>query len=100
MLTDNIIELISNALLLRSKSEGISAKAEFLNPSGSINPWHRASNKKKGLRQGGKERVKKPQPVALSKLIRTLLTKVRFRGKIYIVYFYKNCCLPGFCFSF
>ena len=37
MLTDNILELISNTLLLQSKSEGIFAKAEFLNPSGSIN---------------------------------------------------------------
>ncbi len=37
MLTDNILELISNTLLPQSKSEGIFAKAEFLNPSGSIN---------------------------------------------------------------
>jgi len=37
MLTDNILELISNTLLLQSKSEGIFVKAEFLNPSGSIN---------------------------------------------------------------
>ncbi len=37
MLTDNILELISNTLLPQSESEGIFAKAEFLNPSDSIN---------------------------------------------------------------
>lgn len=37
MFTDNIIELVSNTLLLQSKSGGIFAKAEFLNPSGGIN---------------------------------------------------------------
>lgn len=36
MLTDNILELIGNTPLLRLKSENIFAKAEFLNPGGSI----------------------------------------------------------------
>jgi len=46
MLTDNILELIGNTLLLQSKSEGISAKAEFLNPSGSINTLTSSIKKK------------------------------------------------------
>jgi cysteine synthase A len=36
MLTDNILELIGNTPLLQLKGEGIFAKAEFLNPGGSI----------------------------------------------------------------
>jgi len=36
MLTDNILELIGNTPLLRLKGEMICAKAEFLNPGGSI----------------------------------------------------------------
>ncbi len=36
MLTDNILELIGNTPLLRLRSEPIFAKAEFLNPGGSI----------------------------------------------------------------
>lgn len=36
MLTDNILELIGNTPLLQLKSERIFAKAEFLNPGGSI----------------------------------------------------------------
>jgi cysteine synthase A len=36
MLTDNILELIGNTPLLRLKGERIYAKAEFLNPGGSI----------------------------------------------------------------
>jgi len=36
MLTDNILELIGNTPLIRLKSERIFAKAEFLNPGGSI----------------------------------------------------------------
>jgi cysteine synthase len=36
MLTDNILDLIGNTPLLRLKSERIFAKAEFLNPGGSI----------------------------------------------------------------
>jgi cysteine synthase A len=36
MLTDNILELIGNTPLLRLKGERIFAKAEFLNPGGSI----------------------------------------------------------------
>jgi cysteine synthase A len=36
MLTDNILELIGNTPLLRLKGEKIFAKAEFLNPGGSI----------------------------------------------------------------
>ena len=36
MLTDNILELIGNTPLLQLKGEAIFAKAEFLNPGGSI----------------------------------------------------------------
>ncbi len=36
MLTDNILELIGNTPLIRLKGETIYAKAEFLNPGGSI----------------------------------------------------------------
>ena len=36
MLTDNILELIGNTPLVRLKGENIYAKAEFLNPGGSI----------------------------------------------------------------
>lgn len=36
MLTDNIIDLIGNTPLLRLKNENILAKAEFLNPGGSL----------------------------------------------------------------
>ncbi len=36
MLTDNILELIGNTPLLRLKTERVFAKAEFLNPGGSI----------------------------------------------------------------
>lgn len=36
MLTDNILELIGNTLLLQLKGERVFAKAEFLNPGGSI----------------------------------------------------------------
>ena len=36
MLTDNILDLIGNTPLIRLKSENIFAKAEFLNPGGSI----------------------------------------------------------------
>ena len=36
MLTDNILELIGNTPLLQLKGENIFAKAEFLNPGGSI----------------------------------------------------------------
>ena len=36
MLTDNILELIGNTPLLQLKGERIFAKAEFLNPGGSI----------------------------------------------------------------
>lgn len=36
MLTDNILELIGNTPLLRLKGENVFAKAEFLNPGGSI----------------------------------------------------------------
>ncbi|HRR87043.1 MAG TPA: pyridoxal-phosphate dependent enzyme, partial [Phycisphaerae bacterium] len=36
MLTDNILNLIGNTPLLRLKGENIYAKAEFLNPGGSI----------------------------------------------------------------
>ncbi|MDD2237790.1 MAG: pyridoxal-phosphate dependent enzyme, partial [Kiritimatiellae bacterium] len=36
MLTDNILELIGNTPLIRLKDEPIYAKAEFLNPGGSI----------------------------------------------------------------
>lgn len=36
MLTDNILELIGNTPLLRLRNESIFAKAEFLNPGGSI----------------------------------------------------------------
>ena len=36
MLTDNILELIGNTPLLRLKGENIFAKAEFLNPGGSV----------------------------------------------------------------
>ena len=36
MLTDNILELIGNTPLLRLKGESVYAKAEFLNPGGSI----------------------------------------------------------------
>lgn len=36
MLTDNILDLIGNTPLLRLKGENIYAKAEFLNPGGSI----------------------------------------------------------------
>lgn len=36
MLTDNILDLIGNTPLLELKGEGIFAKAEFLNPGGSI----------------------------------------------------------------
>ena len=36
MLTDNILELIGNTPLLQLKGENIVAKAEFLNPGGSI----------------------------------------------------------------
>lgn len=36
MLTDNILDLIGNTPLLRFKGENIFAKAEFLNPGGSI----------------------------------------------------------------
>ena len=36
MLTDNILDLIGNTPLLRLKDENIFAKAEFLNPGGSI----------------------------------------------------------------
>lgn len=36
MLTDNIIDLIGNTPLIRLKNENIYAKAEFLNPGGSI----------------------------------------------------------------
>ena len=36
MLTDNILDLIGNTPLIRLKGESIYAKAEFLNPGGSI----------------------------------------------------------------
>ncbi|HET6428805.1 MAG TPA: pyridoxal-phosphate dependent enzyme, partial [Phycisphaerae bacterium] len=36
MLTDNILDLIGNTPLLHLAGEGIFAKAEFLNPGGSI----------------------------------------------------------------
>ena len=36
MLTDNILDLIGNTALIRLKAENIYAKAEFLNPGGSI----------------------------------------------------------------
>src|SRR4030042_7026202 len=36
MLTDNILELIGNTPLLQLKGERVFAKAEFLNPGGSI----------------------------------------------------------------
>ena len=36
MLTDNILDLIGNTPLIRLKKENIFAKAEFLNPGGSI----------------------------------------------------------------
>ena len=36
MLTDNILDLIGNTPLIRLKAENIYAKAEFLNPGGSI----------------------------------------------------------------
>ncbi|HUU42375.1 MAG TPA: PLP-dependent cysteine synthase family protein, partial [Planctomycetota bacterium] len=36
MLTDNILDLIGNTPLLRLKGEDVYAKAEFLNPGGSI----------------------------------------------------------------
>ncbi len=36
MLTDNILDLIGNTPLVRLKGENIYAKAEFLNPGGSI----------------------------------------------------------------
>ncbi len=36
MLTDNILDLIGNTPLLKLRGEGIYAKAEFLNPGGSI----------------------------------------------------------------
>jgi cysteine synthase A len=36
MLTDNILELVGNTPLIRLKKENIFAKAEFLNPGGSI----------------------------------------------------------------
>ena len=36
MLTDNILDLIGNTPLIRLKGEHIFAKAEFLNPGGSI----------------------------------------------------------------
>ena len=36
MLTDNILDLIGNTPLVRLKGETVFAKAEFLNPGGSI----------------------------------------------------------------
>ena len=36
MLTDNILDLIGNTPLIRLKEENVFAKAEFLNPGGSI----------------------------------------------------------------
>ena len=36
MLTDNILDLIGNTPLIRLKGEDVFAKAEFLNPGGSI----------------------------------------------------------------
>ena len=36
MLTDNILDLIGNTPLVRLRGENIYAKAEFLNPGGSI----------------------------------------------------------------
>ncbi|NLF39068.1 pyridoxal-phosphate dependent enzyme, partial [bacterium] len=36
MLTDNILDLIGNTPLVRLKGERVFAKAEFLNPGGSI----------------------------------------------------------------
>src|SRR5512136_3211227 len=36
MLTDNVLDLIGNTPLIRLKGESIFAKAEFLNPGGSI----------------------------------------------------------------
>ena len=36
MLTDNILDLIGNTPLIRLKNENIYAKAEFLNPGGSV----------------------------------------------------------------
>jgi len=36
MLTDNILDLIGNTPLVQLKGENIFAKAEFLNPGGSI----------------------------------------------------------------
>ncbi len=36
MITDNILDLIGNTPLLRLKNENIYAKAEFLNPGGSV----------------------------------------------------------------
>ena len=36
MLTDNILDLIGHTPLVRLKNEPIFAKAEFLNPGGSI----------------------------------------------------------------
>ena len=36
MLTDNILDLIGNTPLLQLKGERVFAKAEFLNPGGSI----------------------------------------------------------------
>jgi len=56
MLTDNILELIGNTPLLQLKGERIFAKADFLNPGGSINTPSIEHQIKIGLRQGGKER--------------------------------------------
>ena len=36
MLTDNILDLIGNTPMIRLRGEAIFAKAEFLNPGGSI----------------------------------------------------------------
>ena len=36
MLTDNILDLIGNTPMIQLKGENVFAKAEFLNPSGSI----------------------------------------------------------------
>ncbi len=36
MLTDNVLDLIGNTPLIRLKGERVYAKAEFLNPGGSI----------------------------------------------------------------
>jgi len=39
MLTHTVLELIGNTPLIRLNGENIFAKAEFLNPGGSISPF-------------------------------------------------------------